>query len=103
MFDYKKPCSNCPWRKSQAPNFRLSAWRLEEIFYATAFECHKTVHSDKAPQQCVGLIALQAKEQQLNTITRAAIALIDYDPTAIDDSDTFDTLQEAITAHLNPY
>ena len=103
MFDYKKPCNNCPWRKSKASSFQLSAERLTEIFYATAFECHKTAHSEHSPQQCVGLIALQAKTQQLNTITRAAMALIDYDPTTIDNADTFDTLEEAIMAHNNPY
>ena len=43
MFDLKRPCVNCPFRRGQGGAFRLDPGRLEEIRTGSAFQCHKTV------------------------------------------------------------
>ena len=103
-FDLKQPCNDCPFRRSQAPLYRLPEKRLKEIFDATAFECHKTtgVAGDKKePQQCAGLIALHDAESSPNTITKAAMVLTGYSPNQIDKQDTFGSYKEAQYAHGN--
>lgn len=102
MFDYKKPCDDCPFRKSQAGNYQLGAERVREIWDAPAFECHKTTGAagqKHDPQQCAGLIAVQHKAGQLNQITQVATRITSYDPAVIDTSDTFDSFEELSEAH----
>ena len=41
MFDLKRPCKTCPFRKGQGSRFQLR--RLSEIRRATSFQCHSTV------------------------------------------------------------
>lgn len=103
-FDLKYPCSNCPFRRSQARNYGLSRERLTEIVNATAFECHKTTGvagQKKDPQQCAGLIALLNAAVRPNAIMQVAQRLegrrFDY----VDTSDTFIEVEEMIKGH-NP-
>lgn len=105
MFDLRKPCVNCPFRKSQGPLFRLPAERITDIFEATAFECHKTtgvVGPKREPQQCAGLIALLHKEQSSNAIMRAAMILTGYDPGTVDGSEVYDSFTECLAGHAQP-
>jgi len=106
MFSLTKPCNNCPFRKSSGGLFGLHNERLEEIFEAPSFQCHKSVdysgddpaHGDR-PIQCAGLIALQHKEGKPNQITQVANRLIGYNPVIIDGSDVFDSYDECLSYH----
>lgn len=109
MFDLKRPCANCPFRTDIAANFRLSRKRLEEIFEAPAFQCHKTVDYSQAkddvgrqgdkPQQCAGLMALLHAEGKPNAIMQVAGRLIGYDPGRIETKLTFTSIADAMKAH----
>ncbi len=79
MFDLKRPCVNCPFRRSAGEAFQLDADRLEEIRTGTAFQCHKTVDYSgeqtapgDRPQQCAGLMAVLRREGQENQIMQVA-------------------------------
>jgi hypothetical protein len=93
MFKLKSPCNNCPFRRGVGETFRLDAARLEEIRSAVAFQCHKTLDwaddgsssPGHQPQQCAGLMAVLAREGELNQIMQvatrlSALALDDLDP-----------------------
>lgn len=116
MFDLKKPCKNCPFRRTKGDLFSLGKWRIEEIVSAPAFQCHATVDYDgaeydddgemipgtfagKNPQQCAGLMALLYREKRPNQIMRVAKRLTGFDAGKIDASDVYKTLEEAIKAH----
>jgi hypothetical protein len=108
MFDFKRPCKNCPFLKSNGRNFGLGKERVEEIVNAVSFQCHKTVdydqdengHAGNKPQQCAGLIAmLHNGKHKPNVITRAAIALTGFDPASIDGSGVYNSVKEAIEDH----
>lgn len=97
MFDLKRPCINCPFRKGVGENFILPEARIDEIMSADAFQCHKTVEygqdnygnqtydqGDK-PQQCAGLMAVLHREGKPNQIMRiaervGAVTFDDIDP-----------------------
>jgi hypothetical protein len=49
MFDMKRPCVDCPFRKGVGETFQLSMERLKEIKHGTAFPCHKTIDYDSEP------------------------------------------------------
>lgn len=82
MFDLKKPCRNCPFRKGQGELFNLGTARCLEIFNGAAFQCHKTVDYDhegdpylrqgKAPQQCAGVMSLLHRANLPNQIMQVA-------------------------------
>lgn len=107
MFDLKRPCVNCPFRKGQGPLFQLPRRRLLEILNGVAFQCHKTVeYSDSdehsqgdKPQQCAGLMALLHREGRPNQIMQTAQRLIGYDPGVIDAQDVYASINAAIKAH----
>lgn len=106
MFDLKRPCVNCPFRKSQGELFQLRVGRLKEIRLAPAFQCHKTLgisrgktHAGDRPQQCAGIIALNEKTGHHNQITQVAMRLAGYDPATVESKDVFDTWEECIEAH----
>lgn len=44
MFDMKRPCLNCPFRKGMGETFRMSQCCLEQIVGAIYFQCHKMVN-----------------------------------------------------------
>lgn len=85
MFDLKRPCVSCPFRKGQGENFRLPPKRLEEIRHAPAFQCHKTVNyaafeddaarQGERPQQCAGLMSVLMKEGRPNQIMQVAMRI----------------------------
>jgi hypothetical protein len=82
MFDLKRPCKDCPFRKGVGETFQLSVGRLREIKRGDAFQCHKTVDYSEwidvhkrqgdRPQQCAGLMAVLARENAANTIMQVA-------------------------------
>lgn len=81
MFDLKRPCSSCPFRKGVGETFMLRPDRLREIRDAVAFQCHKTVDYSgedgrgapgDRPQQCAGLMAVLEREGRENQIMQVA-------------------------------
>lgn len=110
MFKLKRPCADCPFRRSMAGNYQLPSARLEEIRTATAFQCHKTVdysadsgdlegRAGDKPQQCAGLMAALHASGQPNQIMQVAERLIGYDAGMIDTTDTFESWEDVVTAH----
>jgi hypothetical protein len=109
MFDLKRPCVNCPFRKGQGKLFEMPRLRLKEIFGAVAFQCHKTVDYDefddpekrqgKRPQQCAGLMSILVRADRPNTIMQVAIRLGHLDPAKLDHADVYKTMATAIAAH----
>jgi hypothetical protein len=109
MFDLKRPCVNCPFRKGQGERFQLDPERLREIKTATAFQCHKTVDYDyfedskrrqgDRPQQCAGLMAILQHEGADNQIMQVAqrlgVDLCDLDP----DNEAYDSWEDVLEAH----
>lgn len=110
MFDLRRPCSNCPWRKGQGSLFALTKERIAGILGGTAFQCHKTVDyggDDCAPspgdrpQQCAGLMAVLHRSGQPNQIMQVASRLGAIDLDAVDpDGTAYASLEEAARAHL---
>lgn len=81
MFDLKRPCVNCPFRRGAGESFGLGRERLEEVRRGSAFQCHKTVdygaedtagRSGDRPQQCAGLMAVLRREGEDNQIMQVA-------------------------------
>lgn len=99
MFDLKRPCSNCPFRKSKGALFALHPQRLVDIFDAPAFQCHKTLEG-KA-QQCAGLMSVLHKTQRENAIMKVARQLTNWRPENLDHSETYDDTEDAMIGH-NP-
>jgi hypothetical protein len=109
MFDLKRPCITCPFRKGQGHLFQLTEERLTEIRNATAFQCHKTVDYDHFndqrkrqgdhPQQCAGLMAVLIREGKANAIMRVAglfgVSLTGIDP----EGDAYETWADVLEAH----
>jgi len=109
MFDLKRPCVSCPFRKGQGRLFTMPRLRLKEIFGAIAFQCHKTVDYDAFddpelrsgdhPQQCAGLMSILWRAGKPNTIMQVAIRTGYLDPDQIDHSEVYKTMASAIRAH----
>lgn len=110
MFALKQPCSNCPFRRGVGETFRLAPDRLEEIRRGAAFQCHRTIdysewddphkrQGDK-PQQCAGLMAVLARENQMSTIMQVAYRWGVLDPTTLDPKrEAYESWQEVLQAH----
>jgi len=111
MFDLKRPCTNCPFRKGKGELFSLPEPRLDEIFSSTAFQCHKTVDykSDEPgqrdrPQQCAGVMAILAKEGRPNQIMQVAerlgiLRFDDIDP----ENEAYTSIEQAKNAHSGKF
>ena len=109
MFDLKRPCVTCPFRKGQGERFRLHPDRISEIVEAQAFQCHKTVDYDAddragragdRPQQCAGLMAVLHREGRPNQIMQVAERLTDFDPAGLDPAgEAYQSLADARRAH----
>lgn len=107
MFNLKKPCITCPFRKGQGELFQLPEKRLEEIFYGPAFQCHKTVDyseesptSGEKPQQCAGLMAVLHREHEYNAIMKAGIYYTQLDVNELDpDQEAYASFDEVRKAH----
>lgn len=113
MFKLKSPCANCPFRRGVGESFSLGAERLEEIREAPAFQCHKTVvygedpetgeevhdQGDK-PQQCAGLMAVLAREGELNQIMQVATRLSALQLDSLDPrGEAYGSWAEVLEAH----
>lgn len=85
MFDLKRPCVNCPFRRGVGESFGLGRERLEEVRRGPAFQCHKTVDygwsedtgeethgPGDRPQQCAGLMAVLRREGEDSQIMQVA-------------------------------
>lgn len=109
MFALKRPCVSCPFRKGQGEQFRLPPDRLDEIFNAPAFQCHKTVDYDVEdiagragdnPQQCAGLMAVLYRAGRENQIMQVASRITDFDPSTLDpDGEAYDSISDVRRAH----
>lgn len=107
MFDLKRPCVNCPFRRGLGSSFQLQANRLAEIHNAPAFQCHKTVdYSDdepgagNRPQQCAGLMAVLAREERPNQIMQVAMRLGALDVSTLDPrAETYSTWRDVCAAN----
>jgi hypothetical protein len=108
VFDLKRPCVNCQFRKGQGEFFQLHPIRLAEIYGATAFQCHRTLaHLDDGehwqgdrPQQCAGLMAVLAREGAENQIMQVAQRLGHLDVAGLDpDREAYDTWADVLAAH----
>lgn len=109
MFDLKRPCVNCPFRKGQGSRFGLHIDRLLAIIGGVAFQCHKTVdysrsgrgRSGDRPQQCAGLMAVLHRSGQPNQIMQVAERLTDFDPGTVDPArEAYASIEDAKRAHL---
>lgn len=109
MFDLKRPCVTCPFRKGVGSTFRLSPARIAEIATAPAFQCHKTVHyyedagqsAGNHPQQCAGLMALLHRSRQHSQIMQVARRFGSLDVEALDPrGEAYGSLAEALRAHV---
>lgn len=112
MFDLKRPCVSCPFRKGMGSKFQLR--RLKEIREATAFQCHSTVDYSASDddddddvvskkggaQQCAGLMALLHRENQPNQMMRIAERIGILDCAALDpEKEVYETWRDALCAH----
>lgn len=108
MFDLKRPCSNCPFAKGKGSLFRLQEERLEGIFEAPAFQCHKTVDYSEdepgpgnKPNQCAGLMAVLHREERWSQIMRVAIATGHLKPDELDPrNEAYDSIEQVMAAHV---
>lgn len=109
MFDLKKPCRNCPFKKGQGELFNLGVERCLEIFNAPSFQCHKTIDYDRwesergrqgdKPQQCVGVMSLLHRANLPSNIMRVAERIGHTDFSTLDHSQVYDNIAEALEAH----
>lgn len=109
MFERKRPCSNCPFRKGMGSFFRLPRARLDEIMDGPAFQCHKTIDYDQfdddrarqgdTPQQCAGLMAVLHAENAPNQIMQVALRLTDFSLNDIELDDAYPSKEAVYSAH----
>jgi hypothetical protein len=102
MFDYRKPCNDCPFRKATGHLYGLNEARLIDIFEGSAFECHKTTGVSgpkRAAQQCAGVMSILHKEGIPSQIMQVAQRLLGFDASQIDGSETYDSIKQCIAAH----
>lgn len=97
MFDLKRPCANCPFKKGDGELFALGRERVIEIVEAVAFQCHRTFR--RKPQQCAGLMVLLHRAERPNAIMQIAQRLTGFDAGTIDGRDVYGSIDEAIAAH----
>jgi hypothetical protein len=108
MFDLKRPCINCPFRKGQGQLFGLRAGRLAEIREGPAFQCHRTLRhlhdgehwQGDRPQQCAGLMTVLARDGADNQIMQVAQRLGHLDVAGLDpDCEAYDSWADVLAAH----
>lgn len=107
MFDLKRPCANCPFRKGQGSLFSLNPERLAGVLDGPAFQCHKTVdylketpRPGERPQQCAGLMAVLHRSDRPNQIMQVASRLGALDLDTLDpDGVAYSSWDEAVAAH----
>jgi len=110
MFDLKRPCVDCPFRKGKGEHFRLAPERLEEIKRGEAFQCHRTIdythwrnrtkRQGDHPQQCAGLMAVLMRENATNTIMQLAERLAGVDFSGLDPKkEAYESWAAVLAAH----
>lgn len=109
MFDLKRPCKNCPFRKGQGEAFSLGVERCLDIFNGTAFQCHKTVDYEQwddprgrqgsKPQQCAGVMSLLHRAKLPNQIMQVAARLGEADFSTLEHDDVYEDIADALEAH----
>lgn len=117
MFKLTRPCIDCPFRKGVGETFQLNRERLDEIFNAVAFQCHKTVdysvedgedengnpvlvdRSGDHPQQCAGPMSLLSREGRENQIMQVGERFGAFDPSKLAHSDVYDSIDATIAVH----
>lgn len=108
MFKLKTPCKTCPFKKGQGSLFQLHPERLEGIFAATAFQCHKTVdysaddlegRAGDHPQQCAGLMGVLHLEGRPNQIMQVGERFGAFKPQELDTDACYQSIDEAMQAH----
>lgn len=115
MFKLKRPCKSCPFKIGQGERYQLSKERLKEIFAASAFQCHATVHYDgdtvdeegftvpdsgDKPQQCAGLMTVLHREGIPNQIMQIAERVGFFDPSKLDPSnEVYGDIRAVFLAH----
>ena len=112
MFDMKRPCVSCPFRRGMGERFQLRPQRLQSIKRANSFQCHKTVDYDEdgdgepggdKAQQCVGLMAVLHRIKLPNQIMQIAERLGGFNPETLDpDGEAYADWREVLDAHLGP-
>lgn len=111
MFDLKRPCVSCPFRRGVGSTFGLGEGRIKEIFEASAFQCHRTVDYDRwddpagragdRPQQCAGLMAVLHRSNRHNQIMQIAERLTNFDPASVDPAgEAYASCEEALAVHI---
>lgn len=120
MFDLKRPCKDCPFRKGQGERYHLSEQRLQDIVNSAAFQCHKTIEfddecqideenwdetwrpikNDARAQQCAGLMAVRHQDKRPNQIMQVAQRLDVLDPNALDPGgEAYGSWDDVLEAH----
>jgi hypothetical protein len=96
----KKPCSNCPWKKSAVGVFPAEAFRISaHTSYDMAMEgfgCHSTSHEH--PKTCAGFLLKGAHH---NLGVRLRLLTGDYDLSSVTDGghELFDNYKEMAIAN----
>ena len=108
MFEQTRPCADSQFRKGWGRLYQLSMRRLDEIFNAPAFQCHKTIDYDEegeafkpAPRQCTGLMSVLAGSERENQIMQVAERLGVWNPAMLDSTEAYANIEEAIGAHIH--
>jgi hypothetical protein len=114
MFDLRRPCITCPFRKGVGETFMLPPARLKEIKYGIGFQCHKTLdythwgnrrkRAGKNPQQCVGLMAVLQREGPRHTHAMMQLAeRFGMDLSGLDPHhEAYDSWADVLKAHAQP-
>jgi len=124
MFDLKKPCDNCPFRRVGGVRLTTErAHKIASLMLSTdggAFWCHKTtvpvedagdnesnMTGTPDSQHCAGALIFAEKHQNATQAMRIAERLRLYNAQALMAdtkivSEVFDTLEEMAEATLNP-
>lgn len=110
MFALRRPCNNCPFRRSAARKFGMRAERLTEIITANAFQCHKTVDysgdepsQGEAPQQCAGWMVFLLWNGYVPQIVQVGERLGGFDPDwLVVDPDQITNTRALFREHMHP-
>jgi len=110
IFDLKRPCANCPFRKGQGEKYQLSPKRLKEIERAEGFLCHKTVDYSKPgargrknSRQCAGFMSVMQHEWGGSPMMQLAQRMMGVDFKDLDPQhEAYDSWADVKKAHARP-
>lgn len=109
MFDLKRPCKTCPFRKGNGEHLRINGRTLREIVYSPSYQCGRPDAGDAEflvgvdrPQQCAGLMAVLHREGLPNQIMQVAERLGQLDAQALDPAnEAYSSVKELLSAHCH--